>query len=147
MGRRVLRYAITLFLCASVLPAEAAHELDGRDIANGQTLYAEQCAACHGANLEGQPNWQTPDEDGVLPAPPHDKTGHTWHHDNKLIFEYTKHGGAQALAARGVIGFESGMPGFADVISDDGIWDILAYILSTWPDHIQDIQRERNPRH
>lgn len=34
-------------------PAFADHELLGRDIIAGQTLYQEQCAACHGANLEG----------------------------------------------------------------------------------------------
>ena len=28
------------------------------DIAKGQQLYAESCAACHGANLEGQPDWR-----------------------------------------------------------------------------------------
>ena len=50
-------------------------------------------------NLEGQPDWQTPDDNGTLPAPPHDETGHEWHHDNRLLFEYTQLGGAAALAA------------------------------------------------
>ena len=27
-------------------------------IARGITVYAEQCAACHGSNLEGQPGWK-----------------------------------------------------------------------------------------
>ncbi len=134
-------------LLAAAAPCLAAHELDDRDIANGETFYAQQCASCHGANLEGQPNWRAPDENGVLPAPPHDETGHTWHHDNQILFDYTKRGGAQALAARGITGFNSGMPGFAGVISDQDIWDILAYIQSTWPERVQDIQRGRNPPH
>ena len=75
----------------------ADHELEDRKIANGQALYAEHCASCHGKNLEGQPDWRTPDENGVLPAPPHDETGHTWHHDNALLFEYTQRGGEAAL--------------------------------------------------
>lgn len=139
----------TMTLLLFVLPtsAYAAHELDGRDIAKGKTLYADHCATCHGANLEGQPNWRTPNDDGVLPAPPHDETGHTWHHDNKLLFEYTKQGGAEALAKRGVTGFNSGMPKFTDVISDDEIWEILAYIQSTWSERIQEVQRARNPPH
>ncbi|WP_370644306.1 c-type cytochrome [Ruegeria sp. SCSIO 43209] len=39
------------------------------DSARGAVLYAENCASCHGANLEGQQDWQTPDPDGVLRAP------------------------------------------------------------------------------
>jgi mono/diheme cytochrome c family protein len=132
---------------ATAAPGWSAHELDGRDIANGEVLYAEQCAACHGANLEGQPNWSTPDENGVLPAPPHDETGHTWHHDNVLLFDYTKLGGQRALAERGISGFNSGLPSFSGIISDEEIWDILAYIQSTWPERVQDVQRGRNPPH
>lgn len=133
--------------CFAATAAFADHELDNRDLANGQALYAEQCAACHGANLEEQPEWRTPDENGVLPAPPHDQTGHTWHHDNQLLFEYSKLGGAAALEARGVTGFASGMPGFGETLTDEEIWDILAYIRSTWPKRVQDIQAARNPPH
>ncbi|APX13011.1 c-type cytochrome [Tateyamaria omphalii] len=128
-------------------PALADHELLDRDIDAGQTLYQQQCAACHGASLEGQPNWRSPNEDGTLPAPPHDDTGHTWHHDNQLLFEYTKLGGRGALAARGVDDFNSGMPAFEGVTTDDEIWDILAYIRSTWPERVQQLQAGRNPPH
>jgi len=128
-------------------PALADHELLDRDVSAGQTLYQEQCAACHGVNLEGQPNWRSANDDGTLPAPPHNETGHTWHHDNQLLFEYTKLGGRGALAARGIDDFNSGMPGFENVITDDEIWDILAYIRSTWPERVQDMQARRNPPH
>ncbi len=141
--KRILIFAV----CSAATSAFAGHELDSRDLTNGQTLYTEQCASCHGANLEGQPNWRTSDENGVLPAPPHDETGHTWHHDNKLLFEYTQLGGEGALASRGVTGFASGMPGFGDALADREIWDILAYIQSTWPDRIQELQAGRNPPH
>ncbi|WP_170410279.1 c-type cytochrome [Ruegeria atlantica] len=136
---------VTFFSFAT--SASAGHEMDDRDLTNGQTLYAEQCASCHGVNLEGQPDWQTPDNNGILPAPPHDETGHTWHHDNQLLFEYTRLGGEAALAARGVDGFASGMPGFGDTLTDDDIWDILAYMRSTWPERVQEIQAGRNPPH
>ncbi|MCO4825030.1 MAG: cytochrome c [Amylibacter sp.] len=133
--------------CLSGIPACADHELDNRDLISGEKLYADNCAVCHGANLQGQPNWQSPDENGVLPAPPHDKSGHTWHHDNALLFEYTKLGGQGALGARGVSGFNSGMDGFGDVLTDDEIWDVLAYIRSTWPKRQQDVQGSRNSQH
>ncbi len=140
MTFRIVKIAAATVVLGASLSAAAG------DAAAGETK-AQQCASCHGANLEGQPNWRTPDENGVLPAPPHDETGHTWHHDNQLLFDYTKLGGAQALVARGITGFNSGMPGFAGVISDQEIWDILAYIQSTWPERVQDIQRGRNPPH
>ena len=109
----------------------------------GKALYSEYCASCHGANLEGQPDWQSPAADGVFPAPPHDRTGHTWHHGDGLLFEYVSLGGAAALEKRGITGFASAMPGFAKVLSADEIWDIMAYIKSEWPEQIQAMQQER----
>jgi hypothetical protein len=52
-------------------------------VAMGQELYVSFCAGCHGANLEGQPDWQKRLPLGNLPAPPHDQTGHTWHHPDQ----------------------------------------------------------------
>ncbi|MBY5932097.1 cytochrome c [Tateyamaria omphalii] len=141
-----MRGLVLVTVCLSS-PALADHELLHRDLIAGERLYQQQCSSCHGANLEGQANWQSPNADGVLPAPPHDATGHTWHHDNQLLFEYTKLGGQGALAARGIDDFNSGMPAFDGVITDDEIWNILAYIRSTWPQPVQDAQASRNPPH
>ena len=127
--------------------ANADHELVDRSIHTGQILYVTNCASCHGINLEGQPNWRSPNDDGILPAPPHDATGHTWHHDNALLFEYTKFGGQGALGTRGITDFNSGMPAFKDVISDEDIWNVLAYIRSTWPERNQKTQAGRNLSH
>ncbi|CRK74761.1 putative bifunctional cbb3-type cytochrome c oxidase subunit II/cytochrome c [Nereida ignava] len=109
----------------------------------GEMLYAENCASCHGVQLEGEPNWRSPKDDGSLPAPPHDRTGHTWHHGDALLFNYTKFGGQAALEASGVTNFNSGMPSFADLLSDQEIWDILAFIKSTWPERMRETQRGR----
>ena len=49
-------------------------------VALGEQVYAQNCAACHGAKLEGQANWRQRGFNGYMPAPPHDETGHTWHH-------------------------------------------------------------------
>ena len=112
------------------------------DLVVGKALYAETCAACHGANLEGQENWRSPGADGRLPAPPHDETGHTWHHADQVLFDYTKLGGREVMAAQGME-FDSGMPGFGDQLSDQEIWNILGYIKSTWPEEIRDMQAAR----
>ena len=112
------------------------------DIVQGQTLYQGNCAACHGANLEGQPNWRSPGPEGRLPAPPHDETGHTWHHPDRVLFQYTKLGGKAALALQGVE-LDSGMPAFGGSLTDQQIWDILAYIRSTWPERARTVQAKR----
>ena len=147
MGSGSMKYLAIILTVFAATAVQAAHELDNRDTEKGKVLYAENCASCHGANLEGQPNWRSPDENGVLPAPPHDETGHTWHHDNGILFQYTKLGGQEALAQRGVTGFKSGMPGFAQTLTDDEIWEVLAFIRSTWPERIQQNHMMRTPPH
>ena len=82
-----MKSLLTLAISLASTWAMAGHELENRDLDRGQALYADSCAACHGANLEGQPDWRVPGADGILPAPPHDETGHTWHHDNQLLFD------------------------------------------------------------
>ena len=121
---------------ASVMPAQV-------DLVAGEALYAQSCAVCHGANLEGQEDWRSPGEDGRLPPPPHDETGHTWHHPDEVLFRYTKLGGTALMAEQGME-FDSGMPGFGTQLSDQEIWNILAYIKSTWPQDIQELQAARN---
>lgn len=113
------------------------------DAALGEPLYAENCASCHGANLEGEPDWRSQKEDGTMPAPPHDERGHTWHHGDALLFEYTLLGGEEAMRRAGIDGFNSGMPGFGETLSEAEIWHILAFIKSTWSERIQEIQAVR----
>jgi len=116
--------------------AESDHPSAQR-LAQGQTLYREQCAACHGANLEGQPNWWERQPNGRLPAPPHDASGHTWHHPDDVLFGITKHG----LAPYAPPGYESDMPAFDGKLTDDEIRAVLAYIKSQWPPEIQERQK------
>lgn len=101
-------------------------------IAQGEEIYQKQCAACHGANLEGQANWQTRDSLGYLPAPPHDQTGHTWHHADQQLFTMVK-GGVQAIVGKD---YRTNMLAFESQLSDSQIWSVLAYIKSKWPQEI-----------
>jgi mono/diheme cytochrome c family protein len=104
----------------------------------GRQVYAANCASCHGANLEGQPNWQQDLPTGGRPAPPHDATGHTWHHDDQSLFTTVKYGG-QATSPQG---YQSNMPAFGDSLSDNEIWATLAFIKSSWPPDIQAAQQQ-----
>ena len=108
-------------------------------IATGETVYAKHCASCHGADLAGQDNWQQRKADGRLPAPPHDQTGHTWHHPDPVLFALTKFGPA-AMAGEG---YQSDMPGYADILSDEEIVAVLEYIKSTWPPEVRQEQERR----
>jgi mono/diheme cytochrome c family protein len=112
--------------------------LSAASIAAGRTIYQESCARCHGASLEGQPNWRTRLPSGRLPAPPHDASGHTWHHSDRVLFEITKRGTAAVVGG----GYESDMPGFGSLLSDDEIRAVLAFIKSTWPERERRYQEE-----
>jgi mono/diheme cytochrome c family protein len=104
----------------------------------GQRLYAERCAACHGKNLEGQPNWKVRLATGRLPAPPHDTEGHTWHHPDEELFLITKEG----LAAV-VPGYETDMPAFRESMTDAEIRAVIEFIKSTWPERERTYQARR----
>ena len=106
---------------------------NARIVASGEKIYGDHCASCHGVDLEGQPNWRARDGEGFLPAPPHDHTGHTWHHSDQHLFELTKHG-LQAFAGAD---YKSRMPLYKDVLSDQQIIDVLSFIKSRWPQTIR----------
>ncbi len=137
---------------AAILAAAAVLSLGGGDggvagadasdpelVALGAGVYGRHCAACHGANLEGQPDWRRRKPDGLLPAPPHDATGHTWHHSDEVLFRLTRDGPA-ALAGDG---YRTDMPAYAGVLADREIWAALAYIKSRWPADIRRAQAGR----
>ena len=113
-------------------------------ISLGETVYVEQCASCHGVNLEGQPEWKSQNEDGSFRAPPHNESGHTWHHGDPTLLKAIYAGGARLADMN--IGGKSNMPVFAETLSDDEITAVLSYIKSTWPDDIQQIQWEATLR-
>jgi len=115
-------------------------ERDGRLVAMGAPIYQIHCASCHGPNLEGQADWQRRLPNGRLPAPPHDESGHTWHHPDNMLFEITKYGTAALLPE----GYETDMGGYEHILSDEEIRAVIAYIKSTWPDHIRQRHRQMN---
>jgi len=128
----MLATAILLSACGEP-PAGAddprADPGDAAKVALGAKVYAQQCEACHGARLEGQPNWRSRLPSGRLPAPPHDESGHTWHHPDYVLFAITKNGLVPPYAPKD---YESDMPAFAGKLSDEEIWAVLAYIKSHW---------------
>ena len=108
-------------------------------LALGERLYAQHCASCHGAKLEGQPDWRKKQPNGRFPAPPHDDSGHTWHHPDEVLFGITKHG---LLSPYAPPGYESDMPAFAGKLSDEEIRAVLAYIQSRWSREVLRLRAE-----
>ncbi|MCE6951454.1 cytochrome c [Cereibacter sphaeroides] len=134
-----LRPALPILACAisAVIPV-ATTANPSPEIALGRQVYAAQCASCHGVNLEGQPNWREPGPNGRLPAPPHDVSGHTWHHPDAQLLAIIRDGTA-ALVGNG---YQSDMPGFAGKLTEAEMRAVLAFIKSTWPDRAAEYQRQ-----
>lgn len=107
-------------------------------IALGESVYRDNCASCHGAERQGDPNWRARKPDGKLPAPPLDGSGHTWHHPDAQLTAVIAHG-VEAMASAD---YKSDMKGFADRLSDTEIAAVLAYLKSKWPAEYRTRQQE-----
>ena len=130
--------AITLTVACGSAPTEPIYpelgpneevppppELDTDQVSRGATLYATHCAVCHRPDLSGDPLWQTPAPDGGYRPPPHDSTGHTWHHADQVLIDIV------------LVGYdfevpESRMPQFAGILTADEVRAILEFFKSSW---------------
>lgn len=153
MTAHLVTLLFLLLLAACTAGEEAAPTLSGSNpataapapptpdatlISLGEDVYSEACASCHGANLEGEPGWKQPNPDNSFRAPPHDATGHTWHHGDRVLREAVLQGG-ERLGKFGI----SNMPAYAGTLSELEIEAVLTYINSTWPEEIRSMQWER----
>lgn len=107
-------------------------------IAQGQQIYAQFCASCHGANGEGQfPDAPlVPDATGRFGAPPHTGAGHTWHHGDELLIRYVQEGGMGSPSS-----FYP-MPAFGDSLTEDDILLVIAYLKTLWNDEQRAYQQQ-----
>ena len=112
---------------------------DAALVMRGKTVYDQNCASCHGAELEGQPNWRERLPNGRLPAPPHDASGHTWHHPDSVLIAIIRDGLVPGTTAPE--GYESDMPAYGGTLKDRDIVAVLAYIKSNWPAEALEAQR------
>jgi mono/diheme cytochrome c family protein len=152
-----IRFLLAIFIPTSLLffgiiiyiikdkNAQAAYILnpDNYDIVElGKTVYFQNCASCHGVKLEGQKDWMSRLPDGLMPAPPHDETGHTWHHSDKYLFMITKYGIEDIIGQN----YANNMPAYENILSDKEIISVLSYIKSTWPNKVKKIHDQINDR-
>ena len=137
--------AVIYHFSSPVYEAKASIALKHKDdaiIDLGRVVYAENCGSCHGVVLEGAANWRQRDVDGYLPAPPHDETGHTWHHSDSYLFLMTKYG-IETMIGKS---YPNNMPAYEDKLTDEEILAALSYIKSTWSGPIQRQHDQINTR-
>lgn len=91
----------------------------------GEQIFAMTCASCHGAAGEGADNWMVRGDDGRLPPPPLDGSGHTWHHSDNVLYGIVSAGGLG-------LGFGSNMPAFKDQLTHEQIIAVLEYVKTLW---------------
>ncbi len=136
LGLALVAALLTMFVGNpfAAVPVAGLRPDDARLLALGQQVYAANCASCHGAQLQGQPNWRERDAQGLLPAPPHDASGHTWHHPDEVLIRITKYGVASGA---GLKSYRSAMPIYDGVLSDEEIVAALSWIKAQWPPSIR----------
>ena len=113
-------------------------------ISLGERVYAANCAGCHGVNLEGEPDWKTQNEDKSFRVPPHDESGHTWHHDDFMLLDSIRLGGARFEGVD--IGGTSDMPAFEATLTEEEMEAVLVFIKNSWPDDIRALQWQQTQR-
>ena len=96
-------------------------------LAQGKVVFANNCAACHGSKAEGVANWQTPDSNGLYPAPPINGTAHAWHHSLAVLLR-TINAGGKPLGGS--------MPAFQGLLTDSEQRAVIAAFQDHWPDAI-----------
>ena len=111
------------------------------EIKRGRQVYTANCATCHGDRAQGHADFgKTADGPfGLHPPPPHDATGHTWHHSDGTLYEIIRDGGQSAY---GIPGFQSNMPAFGGRTSDEEIRSVLTYFKSLWGEKERSFQAE-----
>lgn len=104
-------------------------------VARGGRLYAANCAACHGAALQGA---EAPPAMGSEPrraAPPLGSSGHAWQHGDAELLAMMMDGSGDA----------AGMPGFAGRLDVAEARAILAFVKQHWPPGMRIAQSLLNP--
>lgn len=133
LAAAVVLIAVALAACgdsASESPLEASatpRPIDTSLATLGAPIYAASCGSCHGANGEGEPDWKVRLADGTLPAPPHDASGHSWHHADGLLFRIVRDGCA-AYSSGGACR----MPAFGGTLDDEEIVAVIEHLRSLW---------------
>lgn len=136
-----VKAAALLVLLLSLVPAcerlsGARPDASALEIRRGERLYNQYCLSCHGGPTGGS----------MMDYPPrHNARGHTWHHPDCQVKEIIKNGGDEMTAAmRRMMAPPNAprMPAFRDILTDEDIDSILAFIKTWWTQEQRDFQAQ-----
>jgi len=127
MKKKILMLVGLLLIVGQSFATETERWYSDDQVAQGEKLFRQNCAACHGQNAEATPDWKKTDANGNYPAPPLNGTAHAWHHDLELLRRTVREGGAK-------IGGQ--MPAFEGILGAEEIDSVIAFFQSKWPDDI-----------
>ena len=126
---------------SSIKPEQVSVSLlpnDSGVVSKGKEIYAQNCASCHGKNLQGQVGWQNQlDEDGHRLAPPLNGAAHTWHHSPEYLYRVIKYGFTSFDP-----NYEGKMLGNSG-LSDEEVWELVSYMKEVWPNEIKEVYENR----
>ena len=115
---------------------------DPQQIAVGRRVYQVQCASCHGSRGEGAPDWQRPDGQGEMPAPPHDREGHTWKHADGMLYRIVRDGWRDPFNKTERLT----MPAFGQTLPPEEIQAVIDYLKTLWAPEQRRFQEEESRR-
>jgi len=124
-------------IAASKKPVLAnARWYSAAQVSQGEKLFREHCAGCHGDQAQGlAQDWTKTLQDGSYPPPPLNGTAHAWHHPLPLLIRTIDRGG---VPLGGV------MPGFREKMNNDEKLAVIAYFQNLWPEEIYQHWEKRN---
>ncbi|MFN3286242.1 MAG: c-type cytochrome [bacterium] len=136
-----MKVVALLVLVLGLVPAcdrlfRASSDSSAPDVRRGERLYNQYCLSCHGGPTGGS----------MMDYPPrHNARGHTWHHPDCQLREIIKNGGDEMTAMmRRMMAPPNAptMPAFRDVLTDEDVDSILAFIKGWWTAEQRDFQAQ-----
>lgn len=133
---RSLRSAAVLLLLVTTAHVQAERPASS----TGRKIYQAHCAACHGARGEGQPRWERLNAGGEMPAPPHDRKGHTWKHSDAMLYQMVAQGWRDPFNKTQRLT----MPAFQGALQPWEIRAVIDYLKTLWTPRQRAFQREES---
>lgn len=107
-------------------PPVTVRLFDAASLARGANHFAERCAACHGPEGQGHPDWQRPSDGQFAAAPPLNGSGNDWKRTRAELAAVIKNG-VRRKGDKAVI-----MPSMQGKLSERDIEDLLNWMQSLW---------------
>ncbi len=127
-------------LAGGFTPGDAKQVHEQVQLQEGEIIYQQYCAGCHGVQGEGQPNWERQNALGELPAPPHNMEGHTWKHSDAMLYRIISEGWRDPWNKTERLT----MPAFGNILTPLQIKLVTNYLKTLWTPEQRQHQKEES---